>query len=355
MEEIMSRILKESRRWLPGVLISLIFIIVLARSVDWQSAGKAIHALDYRYLVPFTLLYFASTGSRAMANRTLLNGKPTFRQSFGALMQGYLLNNILPLRLGELGRAFLLGRKADLATFHALSSIVIERAYDLAFAAMLLIGTLPFVLGDEVSWARPAALTTLGLVVVGLLSLHLIARFRLPLRGWVDRLAGRIPVLERHVLPRIDSFLDGLSALTSLPRFALSSFWMLSTWFFGAANYYVLLLGFVKSTPLWASIFSMGAVSLGIALPSAPASLGVFEGTMVAALAVIPTGVNTVGMIGIDSGTALAYAVLLHFLHIIFSGVIGMLAFTRDGESLMSVYAHLMPKAKGTTPLDHPD
>jgi glycosyltransferase 2 family protein len=327
----MKRIWNDARRWLPGMLVSLIIIFVLARAVDWQAAAIAFLTLDWRVLPAFILLYFASTGSRAAANRVLLENRPTWRQSFVALMQGYLLNNALPLRLGELGRAFLLGRTAGLGTFQALSAIVIERFYDLAVSAMLLMGTLPFVLGEAVPWARPLALTTLGLVAIGLLSLHLLARYRRRLQAWLGGFGSRLPIFERLVLPRLGSFFDGLSALTSLPRFALATFWMLTAWVFGAANYHVLLLGFAPGTELWKSLFGMGVSSLGIAIPSAPAALGVFEGAMIAALT----------LTGFSSGLALAYAVMLHLAHIVFSGVIGMAAFWREGQTLGGIYDRL--------------
>jgi uncharacterized protein (TIRG00374 family) len=323
--------MKDVKRWLPGTLISLIAIGLLIRAVDWKIAADAIKALDWRYAAFFTIFYFLSTGSRAMTSRILLANKPTWLDSFLAMNQGYLLNNVLPLRLGELGRAFLLGRKIGLSTFHVLSTVLLERAYDLAFAAMMLIGSLPFVIGDKVPWAKPAAYWTLSLVAVGLLSLHLMARFRIPLRDWADRVFGRIAFLQKHILPQMDAFLDGLEALTSIGRFAQVTFWMSMVWFFGTINYYVLLLGFVPHAPLYGSIFNMGAASLGIAIPSAPAAVGVFEGAMVAALSVI----------GISSGTAVAYALTLHILHIIYSGIIGLIGFAREGQSLTGFYEQL--------------
>lgn len=334
----MRTFLRDTRRWLPGTLISLALIALLAFTVDWRDAATAMRTMDWRWLLPYLLLYFASTGLRALVSRVLLENRPTWLQSYLAMNQGYLMNNVLPLRLGELGRAYLLGRAASLGSFRVLSAIVIERAYDLAFAAMLLIGTLPFVLGGEVAWARPAAFTTLGLVLTMLLSLHLIARFRAPVRAWVDRVFGRIGFLRQHALPRLDSFMDGLSALTSLPRFLLSFALMALVWLSGALNYYLLLLGFVPDAPLWATVFSLGVVSLGIAVPSAPAGIGVFEGAMVAALSVA----------GIDGGKALAYAILLHVLHIVVSGVIGGIAFARQGESVFSIAERLQRNSKET-------
>lgn len=327
----MSRILKDARRWLPGLLVSLLAVVLLVRTVDWPSLKAAFTSMDWRYFVAFGVLYFGATCSRAMVSRSLLGNKPTFSQAFVAMMEGYLLNNLLPLRLGELGRAFLLGRKTGLGTMHVLSTIVIERAYDLAMAAILLLGTLPLALGMD--WLKPIAFVTLGLVTLGLLSLYLMARYRIPLHGIADKLAGRWQFVAKYILPRIDSLLDGLSALTSLKSFTLSLFWILMVWTFGIANYYVLLLGIEKGIPPWWGLFVIGVASLGVAIPSAPASLGVFEAAIVGALA----------LLGMSTGPALAYAVVLHLYHVIVSGIIGLYGLSREGETLAGIYEKLLP------------
>ena len=157
-----------ARRWLPGVIVSLIAIFILAYLVDWRAVVLAFTTLNWRVVPFFIALYFASTASRAMASRTLLENRPTLPQAYIAMMQGYLLNNLLPLRLGELGRAFLLGRKINVSMFHVLSTIVIERVIDLAMAAALTIFVLPRVVAMD--WVEPVAYTTLTVVVIGLLS-----------------------------------------------------------------------------------------------------------------------------------------------------------------------------------------
>lgn len=320
---------KSARRWLPGALISLVIVAILAFTVDWASVAAAFTAVDWRFIVLHGLLYFASLGSRAAASRVLLENRPTFGQSFAAMMQGYLLNNVLPFRLGELGRAYLLGRKTGGSMFFTLPAIVIERAYDLAFAAMIVIGALPFVL-TEVEWARPVAFWTLGLVAAALLSLHFVARFRRRLLALAERLLSSLRFADR-ILPRLDLFLDGLSVLTSAPRFLLSLAWMAASWFFIAATQVALLRGFLPDAPPLYGIFALGLSAFGGAIPSAPAGLGVYEGAIVVALAVF----------GVPSGVALAFAVTHHVAHVLYSGVAGMVAFARDGESLMSVYDRL--------------
>jgi hypothetical protein len=330
--------LRETRRWLPGVLVSLIAIAVLFYLVDWRAVVLAFTTLDWKVVPFYMALYLASTSSRAMASRTLLENRPTFPQSYIAMMQGYLLNNLLPLRLGELGRAFLLGRKINVSMFHVLSTIVIERVIDLAMAAALTILVLPRVV--EMDWVEPVAYTTLTLVVIGLLSLAVMARLRPTLKIWMERAAERVSLVKKYLLPVFDSLLDGLSALTSLRGTLLTFGWMGLSWFFGITNYWSLLRGFVPEAPYWWGVFVIGIVSFGAALPSAPAALGVFEGAIVAALV----------LLGIPPATGLAYAILLHFFHIVISGIFGFYGFAKDGESLFGMYGKLSNRSKELSP-----
>jgi hypothetical protein len=64
--------------------------------------------------------------------------------------------------------------RPDVSPLHVLSTIVIERAFDLAMAAILLLTTLPLALG--MAWARPVAIITLVVVISGLIALYLVAR-----------------------------------------------------------------------------------------------------------------------------------------------------------------------------------
>jgi len=327
--------LRDARRWLPGVIVSLIAIVILAYLVNWRAVLLAFTTLDWRVIPFYILLYFASTSSRAMASRTLLENRPTFGQSYIAMMQGYLLNNLLPLRLGEFGRAFLLGRKINVSMFHVLSTIVIERVIDLAMAAALTIVVLPRVVAMD--WVKPVTYSTLTLVIIGMFSLALMARFRTLLHGWVAAIAERVALIRKFLLPIFDSLLDGLSALTSLRGSALTFGWMGLAWLFGVGNYWVLLRGFVPAAPFWWALFVIGIASFGVALPSAPAALGVFEGAIVAALV----------LLGVSPSIALAYAILLHSFHIVISGIVGFYGFAKDGESLMETYDKLINRQRG--------
>ena len=129
---------------LPGILISLIALALVFYFVDWHGFLDALKHANYSFYFLALLVYLISYFFRTWAWRSLLKEEVSFKKVFLTMNAGYLLNNILPFRLGELGRAFLLGH-AGLGFWRVFSTILIERSFDMILAAGLLLGTLPFV------------------------------------------------------------------------------------------------------------------------------------------------------------------------------------------------------------------
>jgi glycosyltransferase 2 family protein len=271
------------------------------------------------------VLTILSTLARTQTWRILLGERARFSQTFHILNIGFLLNNILPLRSGELGRAVLMGRSSGLGTFHVLSTIVIERSYDLAIAAAFILTTLPLALGVE--WARPLAITVLGLVILGLFSLYLLARFNVQVSQWMAKIATRNSFLERVVLPRIRSLLEGLQVLTSARKMAESVFWILMTWILYVFVSALFLTAFVPNSPFWWAIYLNGAVALGVAVPAGPGNIGVYEASVVGALSILH----------VPASQALAFALAIHSMNWITMSVLGVIGLSQLGYSLADV------------------
>src|SRR5215204_4117699 len=111
---------------------------------------------------------------RTIVWRTLLRNRASYSEVFWTIGEGYLLNNFLPFRLGEIGRAFLLSRKSDMQFMEILPTIVIERAVDLGFSAAIFLTALPFVVGSEGSGSIGIIVGVV--VVLGLVLLYVLAR-----------------------------------------------------------------------------------------------------------------------------------------------------------------------------------
>jgi len=316
-------------RWLPGIIISAIAIWLLISFSNWQEVIQAVSLMKLNWLFPALIFFVISLGLRALSWMVLLQNKAPYGRVFLALNEGYLLNNIFPFRLGELGRAFLLSQATSLSGFFILSTIVIERTYDLAIAAGLLLATLPFVFG--VDMGQSIAYSVLTVVILGLVAMFLFARNRHWIKSKLDDYSLSRPLFRERLLPRIDSILDGLGALARLDQFLLSVFFMLLSWFFGAMELYFLTVSFGVDVELWWIGFVLGVISLGIAIPSAPAGLGVYEVAMVGAFSIL----------GVHSSQALAIALVAHLIQISITGFVGMYGIFRDGETLAGLYHRL--------------
>ena len=315
-------------RALPGILISLCALAALIYFIDIGEVKNDLLQADYRYLILVLALYVLALMTRAIAWRILLLDEIPYRDVFFTLNAGYLLNNILPLRLGELGRALILGRHG-LGFWRVLSTILVERVFDFAIISGMLLTTLPFITGA--SQANKVAITVFCMVLIGFVIFYLIARYRERVLILYELLTERWPGLSLIGEDRLRSFITGLAALTDLCRFLSVLFWMLVNWGLAILAQYLLLLAFVPSAELIWIVFGLAVVALGVALPSAPAYIGILEAAWVAALS----------LVGVEPSTALAFAVSSHLINITVTGVFGVYALVREGESLVRLYSKI--------------
>jgi glycosyltransferase 2 family protein len=158
-------------------------------------------------------------------------------------------------------------------------------------------------------------------------ALFIIARNRKPVEGWINRIGAGNETVKKHVLPQVDSFFLGLSALRNPLQFISALLLMISSWGIAIVESYVLLLQFAPQAQLWWCALALGIIALGIAIPSAPAALGVWEGSTVLALSLFK----------IDPTSAVAYAISVHLMNIIINGAFGLYGLANSGKSISSL------------------
>ncbi len=313
------------QRWLPGLILSAGAIYFITKIINMQGLQLALQQIQLKYLAAGVVLYLISLVARAAAWRILLDRKATTWQAFIAMNEGYLINNFLPFRLGELGRALLLGGETGLGAVRVLSTIIIERSFDLAIAAGLIISLLPFALG--LSWAKPVAIATLSVVLLGFVVLFLLARNRDQVEAWIVRKGSGNENIRKHVLPQVDAFFLGLIALRNPLQFISSLGLMLLSWAIAIIETYVILSQFVPEVQLWWCALGLGIIALGIAIPSAPASIGIWEASSIAAFS----------LFNVDASSALAYGITTHLMNITINGIFGLYGLANSGKSISSL------------------
>ena len=321
--------MKDVKKWLPGALISIALIAAILYFVDFGAMMAAIRSANYYFLAGAMALSFVWMLGRAKVWQTLLRDKPAYREVLFATGEGYLLNNFLPFRLGEIGRAFLLSRKSGMQFGEILPTIFIERSVDLAFSAALLLVALPFVAGSEDS--KSVGIIVGLAVVVGLMAMYFVARNNQWALDVFHKLSARWPSLQKFGGSFLESFFAGLGVRTDGWLFLRFLFWMTLDWAIALLNYYLILRAFFPQAQWIWGFFILGAAAFGGAIPSLPGAVGTFDGAIVGALTLF-TG---------DQSTALAAALAARFYNYLNSGVIGGIGLLREGQTLTGIYQQI--------------
>jgi uncharacterized protein (TIRG00374 family) len=330
--------MKDAKRWLPGALISILLIAAILYFVDLRAMLDAVRNANYGLLLIAFATGFLWLAVRTIVWRTLLRNRASYSDVFWTIGEGYLLNNFLPFRLGEIGRAFLLSRKSDMQFMEILPTIVIERVVDLGFSAAVLLAALPFVVGAEGS--ESIGIIVGIVVLLGLVLLYVLSRNNQWALDLFHKLSARWPALQRFGGNFLEAFFAGLSVLTDGWLFLRFLFWMTVNWGIAIVSYYLIIRAFFPEAQVIWGMFGLGAAAFGGAIPSLPGAVGTFEGAFGGAITLL-TG---------DESTALAVALTGRLYNYINSGVIGGIGLLREGQTLSGIYAQL--KALRSKPVE---
>jgi uncharacterized protein (TIRG00374 family) len=321
--------MKDAKRWLPGAIISILLIAAILYFVDLRAMVEAIRNANYGLLAIALATGFVWMAVRAQVWRTLLRNRASYSDVFWTVGEGYILNNFLPFRLGELGRAFLLSRKSDMQFMEILPTIVIERVMDLGFSALVLLAALPFVVGAEGS-ERIGIIVGI-IVFIGFLLMYVLARSNQWALDLFHKLSARWPSLQRFGGNFLESFFAGLGVLTDGWLFVRFLFWMTLNWGIAIISYYLIIRSFFPEAQVVWGMFGLGAAAFGGAIPSLPGAVGTFEGAFGGAITLLTS----------DQSTALAVALMGRLYNYINSGLIGGIGLMREGQTLSGVYEQL--------------
>jgi uncharacterized protein (TIRG00374 family) len=321
--------MKDIKRWLPGAIVSILLIAAILYFVDLRAMVDAVRHANFSLLLVAFGIGFLWMFVRAIVWRTLLRNRASLSDVFWTLGEGYLLNNFLPFRLGEIGRAFLLSRKSKLQFMEILPTIVIERAMDLGYSAVILLAALPYVVNAE--GTQRIGILIGVLVLIGFVILYLLARYNQWALDLFHKLSARWPAIQKFGGDFLESFFAGLGVLTDGWLFLRFLFWMTVNWLIAIVSYYMIVRAFFPQAQVAWGMFALGAAAFGGAIPSLPGAVGTFDGAIAGALTLLSG----------DESTALAAALTARLYNYLNSIVIGGIGLMREGQTLSGIYQQL--------------
>jgi hypothetical protein len=287
-----------------GLALSAAALFFAFRGLQWAEVGEAATEANYGLLALALALMLVALYVRALRWAILFHPRSDMRVSnlLGAMNVGYAFNNLLPLRAGELARAYVIGQAEKVSTVHALSTIVVERTLDTITVVVFLMITLPFI--DAPAWASGPALL-LGLAFLGLavlLATLSVARARA--MALVDWSVHFLP--ERFRKPTkqaAGAAIEGLVVLRTPGVVAQAAVLSAASWLTSAILMFVVLRAFNLQLPFTAGLFVMAATSLGMVVPSSPGYIGVFHAIAIESL---------VNVFDVDRNPAATFALTQH-------------------------------------------
>lgn len=315
-----------------GLVVTLVCLVAAFYRVNVQELLGALAGANYALIVPALLLWLVGYMARTLRWRTILAGTPvgSMTELFGVLMVGFATNNLLPARLGELARAYLLRRRTGLRKTFVLASIFLERIFDgLALVAVILVLS---ALVELPGWGREVEVVA-TVLFVGVAAAVVLLLYR-------HEFAARVVAYVTRPLPlRIStfatgafgSFVHGLSPMRRPEVVAGTSVLSLVVWAIEWGAYMFVAsafdLGLSTLQLAAACAFLLVVVNLGIMLPAAPGYVGTFQLFAVSALAVW----------GVPHEAALAVAIVAHLTQYVLVTAIGLVFFGREHVSLRTV------------------
>jgi uncharacterized protein (TIRG00374 family) len=282
------------------------------RDVNFDEVVKAIRAANWLLLVGISVpSYLAIVQLRAMRWRHLTDPVQPIgiRPLFRATAIGFMANNILPLRVGEVIRPWFLSREVGAPSAALFGTVILERVIDtimvivLAAVAITLRGA-----GGDGGLAKYAiALIPVAIApLIGLVVLRVAPDFVIGLASWFLR---PFPArLSNYLIDALGRFGEGLGALKGGSHLFWIAFHSIVVWFVISpiptlAGFWALGIDFGSAfETLVAAWITLAAVGMAVAIPSAPGFFGTFH--WACKLALEP--------LGVDSETAVALGTLIH-------------------------------------------
>ena len=294
--------------------------------------ADAFRRADYRslplMLSALALFYYLKVVRWKLLLAPLGNYRPV-RDLFPSTITGFAFNNVLPAHLGEFVRVFVFSKQSGLTRTAVLSSIVLERIFDIiAILAFLLMGLFFVDAKDQSPGLINTAIVFGAVVCAGLACAAVYLIWTKPVVAFAQRVLGIFSFIPSGISDKIVGMLetgaDGLGSLRSgklLAGILTTSF---AQWILNGVSIHLSLWAFgLKISPMISAIV-LGVTAFGVTVPSSPGYFGVIQACFMLVL----------GLFVEDRTAVFAASIYYHMLQWIPVTFIGMFFFLRAGFTM---------------------
>jgi uncharacterized protein (TIRG00374 family) len=308
---------RSSSSWAVAGVLACLLLYWSLRGIEWSLVWHAILSARWKFVAEGVALTAVTYFLRSLRWRVLLNAEARLSVAtvFWSTMAGYLGNNILPARGGELVRTFMISRHSSLSETYVLTTALAERMTDAV--ALVFIGSLVLVrVNPKPRWMDDVFRTTALIGALGCILILVLPHFE----GFLSPLLRRAPLaaaIRTRLLFFANQVLLGLRAFHDARRLLSFVSFTAIIWALDAVAVMCATHGFGMHISFSLALLLLTGLGLGSALPSTPGYVGIYQ--FVAITILTP--------FGIDRNDALAYIItgqVLGYLMVLALGALGL-------------------------------
>ena len=330
---------KRSLRLWVGISLGVLLLYLFLRGANLSLVVKNIRGANY-LLISFSLgLALLVYLVRAFRWKFLLMPlKETHLSNlFSTTIIGFMVNSLIPGRLGEIVRPYLLGQKEGLSKTAAFATIIVERIFDIItvlalFSLYLLLApALPYLSSEASATLTQVELSGLisAIVAAALIALLLLWHLKTPLfLKWAEKLTSFLPArLSQGLLKGISSFAQGLAVLRGKGLLLRVGAYSLVHWLIVCLGMWLVLLAFNIEKPFYLTFFILIFAATGAAIPT-PAGVGAFHKAVQIVL---------VNFLEIDNNLAVGASIVMHALTFAPATLLGIVLVWKEGLTIRKI------------------
>ena len=297
--------MNRSIKFILGVLISIIGLYYAFRQINFWELWVSLKNVNFVLITIAIVILLLSNVIRAWRWQILV--KPikdvSFEPAFSSIMIGYFGNSVLPFRMGEFLRAYVVADKTSLTASTAFGTIVIERILDfigLSAVILLIMTVYPLkTIGGSI---------IIGVIVLSLTAfifIFLFSGFKSTLLVKIEKLSLLRFGLLRKILLFIKNILDGATTIRATKKLGIILLYTLIIWIMYYCSTYLATI----ATGIELEWFGFGVLlistTLAISIPAAPGYVGTYH----AAAVYILTNLFNVGRLDAQAAAIILHAV----------------------------------------------
>jgi uncharacterized protein (TIRG00374 family) len=314
---------------IAGLAVGAVFFYLAVRRVDVAQMLAALGRTRYGFVLLSAALMFAAHYLRALRWGYFL--APVKRvptgSLFSALMIGYAANTLVPAHLGELLRAFVIGKKQDISASAAFASIVVERVVDVA--SLIAVMALVILVHPFPEWVEASGVIMLAGALLAFGVMIASKRYESRAVALIHALAGPLPRrIGRKLEAAAANFLAGLVPLKSAGHYLAVAGLSIAIWLGYAACYYAGLEAFdlvaTHHLAWYAGLVVLVFTTISVVIPSTPGYVGTFH--YLCQLSLV--------MFGVPASEALSFAVIAHVISLAPVAVAGLICANYEGVAI---------------------